>query len=57
MKTFSKTIKRFLGLKYIGEYRLCWIELNKKGDGLYSIIEFTEDELLKLNKQIIILIK
>lgn len=57
MKTFSKTIKRFLGLKYIGEYRLCWIELNKKGDGLYSIIEFTEDEMLKLNKQFIILIK
>ncbi len=56
MKKFITAYKRFLALKQIGEYRLCWIQLDEKGNGIYSVIEFFDDELSKIDKNKIDLI-
>ncbi len=47
MHTF---VQKFRHLKRIknsntGDYRFCWIPFDKNGSGIYSTIEFFDDEL------------
>lgn len=52
MKSFLEKYKDFKYIKntVIGDYyRFCWIPL-KDGKGIWSIIEFFDDELPKIDK-------
>ena len=52
MKKFLERYKDYKRMKasVFGDYyRLCWIPM-KNGNGLWSVIEFFDDELPKLDK-------
>jgi hypothetical protein len=50
MNNFTGAYKNYKSLKNIGSYRLCWIPLNDIGLGIYSVIEFFDEEISKIDK-------
>ena len=57
MEKFTEAYKHYLEMKPLGDYRFCWIPINDKGNGYYSVIEFYDDELIKLDPKKIQVIK
>ena len=49
MKKFIEAYRHFINIKSIGDYRFCWIPMSN-GNGLWSCIEFFDDELEKIDK-------
>jgi len=50
MKTFLARYRNFKELrKYFPSYRFCWFPLDEKGNGIYSCIEFFDEELDKID--------
>lgn len=53
MKNFLYRFRLYKTMKssIIGEYyRFCWIPFNAIGGGVYTVIEFQEEELHKIDK-------
>lgn len=52
MKKFIKVFREFKSTRIFIHYRFCWIPIDEKGNGLYSVIEFFEyeKELIDKNK-------
>ena len=49
MEKFIESFKHFKKIKFMGDYRLCWIPM-KNGNGLWSVIELFDEELPKIDK-------
>lgn len=49
MEKFIEAYRHFKNIKSIGYYRFCWIPMSN-GNGLWSCIEFFDDELEKIDK-------
>ena len=49
MKKLIEAYRHFKNIKSIGDYRFCWIPMSN-GNGLWSCIEFFDDELEKIDK-------
>jgi hypothetical protein len=51
MKKFLEEYKSYKQFKRWSQYyRFCWIPVGKEGYGIWSIIEFFDDELDKIDK-------
>lgn len=51
MKKFINNYKHFRNIQALGDYRLCWIPMDNKGNGMYSVIEFFDEELDKIDSR------
>ncbi|MBN4061696.1 hypothetical protein JYU20_00680 [Bacteroidales bacterium AH-315-I05] len=51
MKKFIEVFRRFRAIKPYGDYRLCWLPMYDNGEGIYSVMEFFDEELPKIDKK------
>ncbi len=49
MHKFIKAYKDYIKVKQYGDYRFCWIPIDEKGNGIYSTIEFFDEEIEKID--------
>jgi hypothetical protein len=56
MKKFIDAYKQYKTMKQWGYYRLCWIPINN-GEGLWSVMELFDDELHRIDKKKVEIVK
>jgi hypothetical protein len=57
MEKFIQAYRMYKSLKAIGSYRLCWIPISNEGNGIYTVIEFFDDEISHIdNKKVEIIL-
>ena len=57
MEKFIEAYRRYNSLKEIGHYKFCWIPISNEGNGIYTVIEFFDDEISHIdNKKVEIIL-
>lgn len=49
MKKFIECFRCLKELDGLGSYRLCWMKLGSNVDGFWTVMDFTDDELDKID--------